>query len=256
MKRVMNPCVLIAVLMASSGCALFTPPQCDGGSKHEQIDPQERNNASVQIIGAKALESIRFPDFASNGSYLDALIQLKTRLNETGNNWDVKLLLRDTAPRGGDGILTNVVIAAALARHGQESGLRPLAEKHLARSPVYVKDIGAIELVRLLCEIGGLSATIHGDARCIQFGPKEFFPRDPEQQWRRYVFDCAECTFDFKGFPHQLPFAKSGFAFDQNEKTFVFIGPPAEAKLLKSFMSAAGCKLAAESPPASDDPEF
>jgi hypothetical protein len=237
MKRVMNPCVLIAVLMASSGCALFTPPQCDGGVKHEQNDPQEGNDASVQIIGAKALESIRFLDFASNG-------------------WDVKLLLRDTAPRGGDGMLTNVVIAAASTIDAFKKLLRPLEEEHLARSPVYVKDIGATELVRLLCETGGLSATIHGDARCIQFGPNEFFPRDPEQQWRRYVFDCAECTFDFKGFPHQLPFAESGFAFDQNEKTFVFIGPPAEAGLLKSFMSVAGCKLVAVWPPVGDYPEF
>lgn len=256
MKRVMNLCVLIAVLMASSGCALFTPPQCDRGVKHEQNDPQEGNEASVQIIGAKALEPIRFPVFASNGSYLDALIQLKYRLNETGNNWDVKLLLRETAPRGVDGMLTNVVISAASTIDAFKKLLRPLEEEHLARWPVNVKDIGATELVRLLCETGGLSATIHGDARCIQFGPNEFSPRDPEQQWRRYVFDCAECTFDFKGFPHQLPFAESGFAFDLNEKTFVFIWPPAEVEVLKSFMSAAGCKLAAEWPPASDYPEF
>jgi hypothetical protein len=256
MKRAMNPCVLIAVLMASSGCALFTPPQCDGGVKHEQNDPQEGNEASVQIIGAKTLESIRFHDFASKGSYLDALIQLKTRLNETGKNWDVKLMLRDTAPRGGDGMLTNVVIAAASTIDAFEKLLRPLEEEHLARSPVYVKDIGATELVRLLCEIGGMSAAIHGEDRCIRFGPNEFFQRPPEQQWRRYAFDCAECTFDFKGFPHQLPFAESGFAFDQSKKALVFIGPPAEAELLKSFISAAGCKPVAAWPPASDHPEF
>ena len=256
MKFLLNTCAAMILLTVNPGCITSNTPGRAGEVKDRQEFAQSDCDASVQIIGAKELVPVRFPVFASNGSYLDALIQLKTRLDETGIEWEVKLLLRDTDPCGGDGMLTNVVFAAASTINDFKKLVRPLEEAHLAKSPVYVEDIGATELVRLLCETGGMSATIHGAARCIQFGPNEFIQRPPELQWRRYRFDCTDCTFDFKGFPQTLPFAMSGFAFDQNEKTFVFIGPPAEAELLKSLMSAAGCKLAAVWPPVGDLPEF